>query len=455
MSDNNTTPIDDTSRYLDATPAPTIIKAVGVGGGGGNAVDHMFKQGIPDISFANINTDLQDLRNTKVPTKIVIGDGLGAGNDPEVGRQAAEDSADKIAELFKDGTKMVFITAGMGGGTGTGAAPVVARIAKECGMLTVGIVTIPFLFEGRRKILKAIDAADEMAKHVDSLMVINNERLTEIYGDYSFLNAFAKADDTLSIAARSISELISTEGKMNLDFNDVNTTLRDGGAAIISTGFGEGDGRVTQAIEDALRSPLLRNRDILGSKKLLFNIYFSEEAETEFKMEETAELTNFINNIDNDVDVIWGVGLDNTLGNKVKITILASGFDVALRDEAVPTSAPHNNATAPGEGSRTFTPSKDKPAKASEPSKEDMRRIGQEYGSDKVSTMEGNRQRFIILAPNQMDDDEIIEILETTPTLNRDKRLVDNIRGGHPTTSRYGADHPAGTHPSQNQINFL
>ncbi|MCH5245172.1 MAG: cell division protein FtsZ [Muribaculaceae bacterium] len=440
-NDTNTS-IDDTSRYIDAQPNPVIIKAIGVGGGGGNAVDHMYSQGIPNVSFANINTDKQDLLNTKVPTKIVIGDGYGAGNDPEVARKAAEESADRISELFNDDTKMVFITAGMGGGTGTGAAPVVARIAKERGLLTIGIVTIPFLFEGKRKILKALDAATEMGKYVDALMVINNERLTEIYGDYSFLNAFAKADDTLTVAARSISELITTQGMMNLDFKDVNTTLRDGGAAIISTGYGEGENRVTKAIEDALQSPLLKNRNIFGSKKLLFNIYFSPEAETEFKMDETNELTNFINNIDQNVDVIWGVGIDNSLGNAVKITLLASGFDDSIADEALPGD----------DKPRVVSFGKKQIEAAQKPitDKDDLRRIEQEYGSDKVNNMEGIRQRYIILTPNQFDDDEIIEILETTPTYNRDKKIVDSTRSGTPLNR-----HVDTTTSGQNQINFL
>ena len=243
---------------------------------------------------------------------------------PGRAREAAEESADVLNALFDDDTKMVFITAGMGGGTGTGAAPVVARIAKERGLLTIGIVTIPFLFEGEKKILKALDGADEMSKYVDALLVINNERLTEIYHDLNFINAFGKADDTLSTAARSISELITCNGHINLDFNDVDTTLRNGGAAIISSGYGEGEHRVTKAIHDALNSPLLKNRDILGSKKLLFNLYFSRDAEQEFVMEEADELNEFMRSLDREVDVIWGVAFDETLGNKVKITILAS-----------------------------------------------------------------------------------------------------------------------------------
>ena len=262
MEDNNINQnLDDASAFTDArriaVEDPIIIKAVGVGGGGNNAVSHMFKEGIKNVSFVNINSDEQALRHSDVPNTLRIGDGLGAGNKPEKAKVFAEDATEEISRLFDDDTKMVFVTAGMGGGTGTGAAPVVARVAKERGLLTIGIVTIPFLFEGQVKIKKAIAGADEMAKYVDALLVINNERLTEIYGDLDFMNAFGKADDTLSVAARSISEIITRQGIINLDFNDVDTTLRDGGAAIISTGFGEGEGRVTAAIQDALNSPLL------------------------------------------------------------------------------------------------------------------------------------------------------------------------------------------------------
>ena len=267
-----------------------------------------------------INTDRQALNNSPVPNRVLIGrDGLGAGNDPEVARLAAEE----IAKLFDDETKMVFITAGMGGGTSTGAVPVVARIAQKKGMLMIGIVTIPFLFEGQKKILKALDGAEEMSNDIGAILVVNNEQLTEIYSDLNWMNAFGKADDTLTNAARSISELITSDGYTNLDFKDVNTILKDGDAAIISTGYGEGEHRVTKAINDALHSPLLKNRDIFGWKRLLVNLCFSRNVDPEFAMGEAAELTSFINNLDPDVDVIYGICFDDTLGNKIKINILA------------------------------------------------------------------------------------------------------------------------------------
>ena len=289
MYNDSNNDINSNPNFVNtANEMPTIIKVIGVGGGGNNAINHMYGQNIKGVSFVVCNTDRQALNGSPVPTKVLIGPettkGLGAGNRPEVAREAAEESANEIAALFDDDTRMVFITAGMGGGTGTGAAPVVARIAREKGMLTIGIVTIPFFFEGEKKILKALDGADEMKKYVDALMIINNERLTEIYSELNFLNAFGKADDTLSIAARSISELITSEGRINLDFNDVNTTLRDGGVAVISSGYGDGERRMTKAIEDALNSPLLKNRDVYGSKRILVNIYFSREAKQEFRM---------------------------------------------------------------------------------------------------------------------------------------------------------------------------
>ena len=246
--------------------SPAIIKVIGVGGGGGNAVNHMYREGIHDVNFVLCNTDSKALCDSPVPMRLQLGkEGLGAGNRPERARAAAEESVEDIRRMLDDGTKMVFITAGMGGGTGTGAAPVIAREAKDMGILTVGIVTIPFRFEGNKKIDQALDGVDEISKHVDALLVINNERLREIYPDLNVLSAFERADSTLSVAARSIAEIITMHGIINLDFRDVCTVLKDGGVAIMSTGFGEGENRVTKAIENALNSPLLNNPDIYPS----------------------------------------------------------------------------------------------------------------------------------------------------------------------------------------------
>ena len=390
-----------------------IIKAIGVGGGGGNAVNYMFRQGIKHVSFVVLNTDRQALRQSPVPTKVMIGDGLGAGDRPEVAREAAENDIAKIEALFQDDTRMVFITSGMGGGTGTGASPVVARVAREKGLLTIGIVTIPFYFEGEEKINKAFAGADEMAKYVDALLLINNERLTEIYGDLDFINGFGKADDTLATAARSISELITCDGYMNLDFNDVNTTLRDGGAAIISSGYGEGENRVTKALEDALASPLLKHRDISTAKRLLFNIYFSQEANNKFKLSEVNELTSFVQKINPKVKIIWGVAFDKDLGEQIKITMLASGFNVDRLGE-IQENRLQNQIDAPAFAATA--------AQAPQPRAND--RIREEYG-EKVDTF---RTNYIILKPDEMDSDTIIEVLEKSPTYNRDRATVEKAR---------------------------
>ena len=415
--DYRQTPELDISRESGIEKPTPVIKVIGVGGGGNNAINHMYRQDISDVSFVVCNTDAQALKCSPVPNKLLIGPnttkGQGAGNVPEVARAAAEESANEIAELFKDGTSMVFVTAGMGGGTGTGAAPVVARIARENDILTVGIVTIPFLFEGEKKILKALNGADEMSKYVDALLVINNERLTDIYGDLDFSNGFAKADDILSIAAQSISEIITVNGKINLDLNDVSTTLKDGGVALISRGYGEGENRITKAIQDALNSPLLRNRDIEGSKKILFNIYYNpNDTEKPFKMSELNEFTSFMNQF-SDMDVIWGVSYDETLGSKVRITILASGFSVTITDDK-------EFRTQPAESTET----------SAQTTTNEVQRIAEEYGSDKVNAQrqQQGRARYIILTPDQFDKEDVLAIFERYPTYNRDSKVKDLIR---------------------------
>ncbi|MDE7396462.1 MAG: cell division FtsZ family protein [Muribaculum sp.] len=384
----------------------------------------MYNQGIEHISYVVLNTDRKAVINSPVPTKVVIGNGLGAGNKPEVAEQAAENAAEKIAEIFNDDTKMVFITAGMGGGTGTGAAPVVARIAREKGVLTIGIVTLPFLFEGVKKMLKALKGAEEMSKYVDAMLIISNQILYEKYPDLNMVNAFAKADDTLATAARSISELITSETPhIHLDFNDVDTTLRNSGAAIISTGYGEGENRMTKAITDALNSPLLKNRDILTSKHILFNIYFNPDAENPLKMEETGELTEFISGIDSDVDVIWGMAFDRTLGDTIKITILASGFDVTVDTLA---------SKRKGSGGEviSFGPEKTADHRTSEQESHDRDRLREFYGDDAIDQMNKDKAkaRYIVMQPYQMDDDSFIDALEKSPAFNRERTTAENIR---------------------------
>ncbi len=309
----------------------SIIKVIGVGGGGGNAVNHMYNQGINDVSFVVCNTDYQDLEFSPVPIKIQIGEaetsGLGAGGMPEIGEKSANESIETIRNLLSDNTKMVFITAGMGGGTGTGASPVVAKVASDLNILTVGIVTIPFAFEGIRKIKQAFKGIAKLSEHVDALLVINNEKLKHIYPDLNLSNAFAKADDVLSNAAKAIAEIITKKGHINIDFADVNTIMRKGKVAIMNTGFASGENRITLAIEDALNSPLLNTSDVRGASRVLLSIYCSKEHE--IRMEEVTQVHEFMEKVGKDVTVIWGITFDDTLGEKVKITLIATGFEVS------------------------------------------------------------------------------------------------------------------------------
>lgn len=310
MPDNNNT---DTQKptildFGDPDKENSIIKVIGVGGGGGNAVNHMYREGIHDVSFVLCNTDAQALNDSPVPVHLQLGkEGLGAGNRPAKARQAAMESIEDIKRMLNDGTKMAFITAGMGGGTGTGAAPVIAQVSKDMGILTVGIVTIPFRFEGPKKINQALDGVEEMAKHVDALLVINNERLRQIYPELTLVDAFGKADDTLSVAAKSIAEIITTHGLINLDFNDVKTVLKDGGVAIMSTGYGEGEERVKKAIDDALNSPLLNDNNVFNSKKILLSIAFSSEKKENqgFMMEEMNYVNDFMAKFGEDFEIKW------------------------------------------------------------------------------------------------------------------------------------------------------
>jgi len=309
----------------------SIIKVIGVGGGGGNAVNHMYRQGITDVSFVVCNTDNQALVKSPVPTKIQLGvdttEGLGAGGKPEVARQAAEESIDRIQELLKDNTKMVFITAGMGGGTGTGASPVVAKAAHDLGILTVGIVTIPFAFEGNMKIRQALEGVAALSEHVDAILVINNEKLKQIYPDLELSNAFAKADDVLTNAAKAIAEIITVPGYINTDFADVYSIMKDGNVAIMNTGYASGENRITKAIEDALNSPLLNTNDVSGASKILLSLYCSTT--DQIRMEEVEQIHEFMSKVGENVQVIWGASFDDELKDNVKITLIATGFDVS------------------------------------------------------------------------------------------------------------------------------
>ena len=309
----------------------SIIKVIGVGGGGSNAVNHMYGQGITDVSFVVCNTDNQALAKSPIPMKIQLGEsatkGLGAGGRPEMGCKAAEESFEKIQEILKDNTKMAFVTAGMGGGTGTGASPVVAKAAHDLGILTIGIVTIPFAFEGKKKIEQALKGVVTLSEHVDAILVINNEKLTEIYPDLELSNAFAKADDVLTNAAKGIAEIITLPGYINTDFADVYNIMKDGNVAIMNTGFASGENRITKAIEDALNSPLLKTNDVSGASKILLSLYSS--AQNQIRTKEINEIHQFMSQVGENVEVIWGATFDDALGDNVKITLIATGFDVS------------------------------------------------------------------------------------------------------------------------------
>ena len=379
-----------------------IIKVVGVGGGGGNAVNHMYKEGIQDVSFVLCNTDRQALMESAVPTRVLLGptvtSGLGAGNVPEKAREAAEESVEEIRNVLADGTKMVFVTAGMGGGTGTGAAPVIAKIAKELGILTVGIVTIPFLFEKKPKVDQALNGAEAIRENVDALLVINNERLREIYPELTMSNAYKLADETLLIAAKSIAEIITLPGVVNLDFADVSRVLKDGGSAVMSSGFGKGEDRVKCALEDALHSPLLNNKNVFDAQKILFNIYSSKQ--NELKVEEMNYVDDFMEKFDSNIEVIWGWAIDDKLGEEVKITVLATGFGVK----------------------ESLDPSDDNERKLQE-----LRDVFYP-GSFGSSFSRRNIPKPTLLSEEQMDDDTIISLLENNPAYCRDAKVLQQIK---------------------------
>ena len=398
----------------------SIIKVIGVGGGGGNAVNHMYREGVHDVSFVLCNTDAQALADSPVPIHLQLGkEGLGAGNRPQRAREAAEESIDEIRHMLNDGTRMAFITAGMGGGTGTGAAPVIARESRALDILTVGIVTIPFKFEGARKINQALDGVEEMAKNVDALLVINNERLRSIYGELSMMEAFAKADDTLSVAAKSIAEIITVHGTINLDFNDVKTVLKDGGVAIMSTGYGEGDGRVKKAIADALHSPLLNDNDIFNSKKILLSLSFrGDDADNKgLMMDEMNDINDFMDQFGPDFELKWGTANDPSLGEKVKITILATGFGIADINEALADRVRSKK-----------TP--EELAKEQEEAERRQRmqvRLEKYYGSDGSGMLKKKPHKIFVFTPEDLDDDDLILAVENIPSAQRTRTQLENL----------------------------
>jgi cell division protein FtsZ len=319
---------EDITNFENQQHAEAAIKVVGVGGGGGNALNFMFKQGIRDVDFVVCNTDSQALDASPVPVKVQLGsaltEGRGAGNRPDVGKQAAIENIEDVKNALSNKTKMVFITAGMGGGTGTGGAPVIAEACSSQGYLTVGIVTIPFRNEGKRRIKQAIDGIAELEGHVDALLVINNERIREMYGDFGISEAFSKADNVLATAAKGIAEIITVPGYINVDFADVETVMRKSGLALMGTGVASGKDRATEAVEQALSSPLLNNNDIRGAKNILLNITSGTQ---EVTMDEVGRITDYLQNKAGfEADLIWGNGKDDSLGEEISVTLIATGF---------------------------------------------------------------------------------------------------------------------------------
>lgn len=406
--------MEDFLQFEYPTAAPTIIKVIGVGGGGGNAVSHMYKEGIHDVSFMLCNTDNQALLSSPVPQKLQLGKdttkGLGAGNKPVRARDAALESIDDIRRSLSDETKMVFITAGMGGGTGTGAAPVIAEVAREMEILTVGIVTIPFRWEGDPKIDQALDGVEEMSQHVDALLVINNEQLSQIYPDLTVMNGFKKADDTLTVAAKSIAEIITVPGYINLDFADVNTVMKDGGVAIMSTGLGDGETRLADALNNALNSPLLNNNDVFNAKKVLFNISCSHDGE--LMMHEMNQIQSFMSKFKSGMEVIWGIYFDDELGKQLKVTLLATGFDI----QNVPQIKERKDHWSDEEIKH----------------QEELRALREERKQKYYPSTSGfqtRRSSYVpfVLSADQLDHESLIDLMEQIPSNRRDKKFSDKI----------------------------
>ena len=399
------------------TASPNIIKVIGVGGGGSNAVKNMYREGIHDVTFVLCNTDRQALASSDIPVKIQLGrettKGLGAGNDPEVARLAAEESIEDIRALFQDETQMVFITAGMGGGTGTGAAPVVARVAKEMDILTVVIVTIPFKFERQNKIVQALKGVEAIAKNVDALLVINNERLLETYPNLPVKEGFRMVDQTLTVATKSIAEIITVEGIMNLDFRDVSKILKDGGVAIMAGGLGSGEKRLEAAIKDALNSPLLNDNDIYNSRKILFNIY--QSSKKPLIVEEFEELNRFMEQFESaDIEVIWGVADDETLDEQVKITILASGFGMSGipgMEQAIRERQKQENIVSERERLQR--------------QEEEREMVEKFYGKSKLT--QKRVVRTFILQDADLDNDSLISDIENSPAFRRSSTELNEL----------------------------
>ncbi|MGD9931506.1 MAG: cell division protein FtsZ [Mangrovibacterium sp.] len=426
-----------------------IIKVIGVGGGGGNAVNHMYHQGIKDVGFMVCNTDAQALQNSPIPLRVQLGasltEGRGAGNKPEIGREAAIENINDVKQAIEGTTKMVFITAGMGGGTGTGAAPVIAEACKDLKILTVGIVTLPFRNEGRRRIKQAIDGIAEMESHVDSLLVINNERIREMYGDFKISEAFAKADNVLATAAKGIAEIITVPGYINVDFADVETVMRKSGVALMGSAKAEGENRALKAVEEALNSPLLNNNDIRGAQNILLNITSGSE---EVTMDEIGQITDYIQaKAGHDADLIWGNGVDESLGEEISVTVIATGFSVSsipemmaarktektyhtLVDEVQPNTS-QNQAPLPtpkskqGHSGDAFATKIDQRTFEFEVGTTPHDEFDDLYGKPKSNEFEND---FSIKMDFSTSTEEMVDELENIPAYRRKKMNITDVR---------------------------
>ena len=394
-----------------------IIKVIGIGGGGVNSVDYMYNIGIHGVNFAVCNTDAQSFNDVNVPVQVTLGAGLGAGGKPVKAKEEFEKSAAEVEKLLTDGTQMVFIASGMGGGTGSGAAPLLAKMAKSKGILTVGIVTIPFLYEKIPKIIIALDAVEELRKNVDALIVINNERLKKYYPQYYLDEAFKKPNEVLAMAVKSIAEIITLKGIINRDFNDVTSTMKDSGVALVSYGFGQGVNRLDNAIREALDSPLLNDSDIYNAKRIL--IYLSFKKESQLKVEELEQsIDPFMERFDNHIQMIWGFGIDESLqeGQEVKFTIIATGFGM---DDIPEIERWKDEATV------LINREKEKEQLAQ------IARVKKNYGKDINMTIKVNRvsrTSIVTLTPDEMDNDKFINFLEKYPTFNRDENEIAKYR---------------------------
>jgi cell division protein FtsZ len=394
--------VEDELIQIANVTTPRIIKVIGVGGGGGNAVGQMYRDNIPEVRYLVANTDKKALDDNIVPDHLQLGPGLGAGGDPERGAALANECLDQINAALDDETKMVFVTAGMGGGTGTGASPVIAHAAREKGILTVGIVTIPFLFEREKQIDKALDGLDKLSKEVDAMLVINNQRLCDIYSDLSIINAFKRADETLSTAVSSITEIISMHGRVNLDFQDVNTTLRNGGVAVMSTGYAEGENRVTRAINDALNSPLLNNNDVFDASHILIAITTSSDDGATLRTGEVDEINAFMGHFNSDIETKWGLAFDPQLGQTIKFTIIASGFGLY--------------GTKKRERNNKLEVDADDADK--------LGRRGVYYGT---STRVRRRARCYIFNDDDLNNEALLKQVEEVPTFKRSAECLQSI----------------------------